>query len=115
MNALKTAGFVMLSFILMSTLAAAAGNAERGKALFKDPKLGGGTAGISCNSCHPDGQGLEKASDRNTKDLEKTVNACVEKALKGKEIDPQSAEMADLVAYIQSLKGKTPAAGAPKK
>jgi hypothetical protein len=35
--------------------------------LFNDPKFGGGTAGVSCNSCHLDGRGLEKAADK--KDL----------------------------------------------
>jgi cytochrome c len=49
------------------------------------------------------------------KDLEKQVNACIQNALKGKGIDPKSAEMADMVAYLKSLKGKTPAAEIPKK
>jgi len=93
-------------------LTMAAGNMEKGKALFSDPKLGGGTAGVSCNSCHPDGKGIEKAADM--KGFEKQVNACIKGALKGKEIDPKSAEMADIVAYIKSLKGKTPGA-TPKK
>jgi cytochrome c peroxidase len=97
----------------MFALALAAGNTEKGKALFSDPKFGGGTAGMSCNSCHQDGKGLEKAADR--KDLEKMVNACIKNALKGKGIDPKSAEMADIVAYLKSLKGKTPAAEAPRK
>jgi cytochrome c len=82
----------------------AAGDMEKGKALFNDPKFGGGTAGVSCNSCHPDGKGLEKAADK--KDLEKFINACIKNALKGKGIDTKSAEMTDIVAYIKSLKGK---------
>jgi cytochrome c peroxidase len=86
---------------------------EKGKALFSDPKLGGGTAGVSCNSCHPDGKGIEKAADR--KDLEEQVNLCIRNALKGKGINPKSAEMADILAYLKSLKGKTPAAATPKK
>ena len=112
MKGLRIATFVMISFSLMFTLAMAAGDVAKGKALFNDPKLGGGTTGISCNSCHPDGKGLEKAADK--KDLEKFVNACIKNALKGKGIDPKSSEMADLVAYIKSLKGKTPGAS-PKK
>jgi cytochrome c len=47
--------------------------------------------------------------------LEKQVNACIKNALKGKGIDLKSAEMADIVAYLKSLKGKTPAAETPKK
>jgi cytochrome c len=49
------------------------------------------------------------------KGLEKQINACVQGPLKGKGIDLKSPEMADIVAYILSLKGKAPAAGSPKK
>ena len=113
MKGLRTVVIVMLSFSLAFTLALAAGNAEKGKILFSDPKFGGGTAGMSCDSCHPDGKGVEKAGDR--KDLEKMVNTCIKNALKGKGIDPKSAEMADVVAYLKSLKGKAPVAETPKK
>ena len=113
MKGLRIALFVMVSISLMFTLAIAAGNAEKGKTLFNDPKFGGGTVGMSCNSCHQDGKGLEKAADR--KDLEKQVNLCIKNALKGKGIDPKSAEMADIVAYLKSLKGKAPAAEPPRK
>jgi mono/diheme cytochrome c family protein len=113
MKGLRTVVFVMVSFSLMFTLAMAAGDVGKGKALFNDPKLGGGTAGVSCNSCHPDGKGLERAADM--KGLEKQVNACIKNALKGKGVDLKSAEMADIVAYLKSLKGKTPAAETPKK
>jgi cytochrome c553 len=112
MRGLRIAVLVMISFSLMLPLAMAAGDAEKGKALFGDPKLGGGTAGISCNSCHPDGKGMEKAGDM--KGFEKQVNACIKGALKGKGIDAKSHEMADIIAYIRSLKGKTPGT-APKK
>jgi cytochrome c553 len=113
MKGLRIAVFVVVSSSLMVALALAAGNVEKGKALFGDPKFGGGTAGVSCNSCHPDGKGLEKAADM--KGLKEQVNACIKNALKGKGIDPKSAEMADIVAYLKSLKGKTPAAGTQKK
>ncbi len=113
MKGLRTAVFIMVSFSLMFTLAVAAGDAQKGKVLFNDPKFGGGTAGVSCNSCHPDGKGLEKAADM--KGLEKQVNACIKNALKGKGIDQKSVKMADIVAYLRSLKGKTPAAETPKK
>jgi cytochrome c553 len=113
MKGLRIAIFVMTSFGLMFALAIASGNVERGKALFNNPTLGGGTAEVSCNSCHPDGKGLEKAADR--KDLRRQVNACIKNALKGKGIDIKSVEMGDLVAYIKSLKGKASATGTPKK
>ena len=104
MKGLKITMLSMISVNLIFSLAIAAGDMEKGKALFNDPKFGGGTAGVSCNSCHPDGKGLEKAADK--KDLEKFVNACIKNASKGKGIDTKSAEMADIVVYIKSLKGK---------
>ncbi len=104
MKGLRLAALGVVSFGLMFALALAAGNAEKGKALFNDPKFGGGTTGMSCNTCHQDGKGVEKAADR--KDLEKTVNTCIKNALKGKGIDPKSAEMADVVAYIRSFSRK---------
>jgi cytochrome c len=104
MKGLKITMLSMVSVNLIFSLAIAAGDMEKGKALFNDPKFGGGTIGMSCNSCHPDGNGLEKAGDR--KDLEKFVNGCIKNALKGKGIDPKSAEMTDIVSYIKSLKGK---------
>jgi cytochrome c peroxidase len=113
MKGLKIAMLSMVSLGLIFSLAIAAGDVEKGKALFNDPKFGGGTTGMSCNSCHPDGKGLEKAADR--KDLEKFVNSCIKNPLKGNGIDPKSAEMTDVVAYIKFLKGKTPAAGTPRK
>jgi cytochrome c553 len=113
MKGSRIAVFVIVSFSLTLTLALATGDPEKGKALFNDPKLGGGTVGMSCNSCHQDGKVVEKAADR--KDLEKQVNACIKNALKGKGIDPKSAEMADIVAYLKSLKGKAPAAETQRK
>ena len=113
MQALKIGMFSVIALSLMFSLAIAAGNAEKGKALFNDPKLGGGTAGVSCNSCHPNGKGMEKAANR--KDLEEQVNLCIKNALKGKGINPKSTEMADIIAYLKSLEGKAPAAATPKK
>jgi len=102
----------IISFGLIFSLAFAEGNVERGKALFNDPKLGGASAGISCNSCHPNGKGLEEAADN--KNLEALINSCIENANKGKAIDPKSEDMANLVAYIKSLKGKTSGPGEEK-
>jgi hypothetical protein len=107
MKILETALLSTIATGLIFSFAFGAGNVAKGKILFNDSKLGGGTAGNSCNSCHPDGKGLEKAADR--KDLVKMVNLCIENALKGKTIDPKSEEMANLVAYLKSLKGRKPA------
>ncbi|MEK6673011.1 MAG: hypothetical protein AABY42_05985 [Nitrospirota bacterium] len=87
---------------------------ERGKALFNDVKLGNGTSGKSCNSCHADGKGMEKAATKkefnimgkSQKSLEEAVNFCIENALKGKAIDAKSDDMKDITAYIKSKKKK---------
>jgi cytochrome c len=90
------------------------GNIEKGMTLFNDTKFAGATSGKSCNSCHPDGKGLEKAEDKKEfnimgkkqSSLEEAVNFCIEMAIKGKAIDTKSDQMMDIVAYIKSLKGK---------
>ncbi|MDQ7786553.1 MAG: hypothetical protein RDU01_03010 [Thermodesulfovibrionales bacterium] len=76
------------------------GDAERGKTLFTDPALGGSKSAKSCNTCHPEGKGLENTGG----DIAGTINACIEKALGGKPLAADSKEMKDLVAYITSLK-----------
>ncbi|MFN3739431.1 MAG: cytochrome c peroxidase [Thermodesulfovibrionales bacterium] len=108
---------ILVSVLSLIAIAYAAGNVEKGKALFNDPKLG--TSGKSCNSCHPDGKGLEQAGTKkefnlmgkSQKSLEEAVNFCIEMALKGKAIDPKGSDMANIVTYIKSLSGKA----APKK
>ena len=90
---------------------------ERGKTLFNDPKFAGGTAGKSCNSCHPDGKGLEKSAakkefsimGKKQKSLEEAINFCIVNANKGNALDSKSEQMKDMVAYIKSLKEKAPA------
>jgi cytochrome c len=82
-----------------SAVKASAGDAEKGMQLFKDPKLGGSTNDKSCNTCHPNGKGLENAGA----DIETTIQACIQKALGGKPLAADSQEMKDLVAYIASL------------
>ena len=104
MRGLKIAWLSMIFLSLILSLAMAASDVKKGKAFFNDPTFGGGTAGISCNSCHPGGKGLEKAGAM--KGLEKQINACVQGPLKGKGIGLKSPEMADIVAYIMSLKKK---------
>ncbi len=104
--------------LLFSTAFAA--DATKGKALFNDSKLG--ASGKSCNSCHADGSGLEKAGGKKefklmgktVTRLEDAVNICIERRMKGKALGPKSADMANLTAYIKSLKGKA-SIFAPKK
>jgi len=76
--------------------------ADKGKVLFNDTKLGAN--GKSCNDCHKDGAGLEKAGVK--KDLETIVNSCIKKALNGKALKNKSVEMQSLVLYIKGLGGE---------
>ena len=73
--------------------------ADKGKILFNDTKLG--ASGKSCNDCHKDGTGLEKAGAKD--DLETMVNTCITKALNGKALKKNSAEMQSMVLYIKGL------------
>jgi cytochrome c len=92
-----------------------AGNVEKGKALFESPTLGGGTTGKSCRSCHPNGKNLgadlfERKQLRlmgsSMVNVAQIVNTCIEKPLGGTAIDPNGAEMQDILAYMQTLTAK---------
>lgn len=114
MKVLTVALLSVIALGLVFSFAFAAGDAAKGKALFNDPKLGGGTAEKSCNSCHPGGKGLEKAGGKKEfnimgmkqDSLEAAVNLCIINPLKGKAIDPKGADMTNIVAYIKSLSEK---------
>ena len=81
-----------------------AANLEKGKVLFTDPELGGGNLEISCNSCHPAGEGLGAATAR--ENLEEIINLCIRKDMDGIGITPDGEEMEHLLTYIESLQGK---------
>ena len=112
MKILKISVLSVIALALVFSFAFAAGNVEKGKALFNDSKFAGGTA--SCASCHPDGKGLEKSGMKKEwknpagmwMSLEDAINVCVIMANKGKAIDPKSEQMKDIVAYIKSLEKK---------
>ena len=118
MKLFKVALLSLIVVGLVFSFAFAAGDITKGKALFNDPKLGGGTTGKSCNSCHPDGKGLENAGmkkefnlgGKKQISLKEAINTCIENALKGKALDKKSQEMKDLAAYIKSLGKKSPMA-----
>lgn len=91
-----------------------AADAERGKKLFEDPKLGGGTTGNSCATCHEGGAGLSKdmfhrksysIMGMEKPSLEAVVNACIETPLGGHPIAPEGKDMQDLIAYMKVLTG----------
>jgi len=89
----------------------AAGSAENGKKLFNDPALAGSANSRSCNTCHPDGKGLESAGTKqftsfmrqDMASLEEVVNTCITNPLGGKALEADSKEMQDIVAYIKSI------------
>ena len=107
----------LITLGIFLTLAFAADQAEKGKALFNDPNFAGGVQ--ACSSCHPDGSGLEGAADKKEfhimggtqKNLEEAINFCIVNASQGKAIDVDSARMKEMVAYIISLKAKKSAPG----
>jgi len=111
MKVCKITLLVMVSCGLIFSFAFASTNIEKGKTLFNDPMAFGGKSGKSCGTCHPNGQGLEKAATRKEwtnpagkwTSLEDAINVCIVLANKGNAIDPKSEQMKDLVAYIKSL------------
>ena len=114
MRFIKITLLSLIALGLIFSYAFAAVDTAKGKALFNDVKFAGGTAGKSCNSCHPEGKGLEKAADKKQfnlggkmqKNLEEAINVCIVMANRGKTIDVKSDQMKELVAYIKSLKPK---------
>lgn len=76
--------------------------ADKGKHLFNDTQLGAN--GKTCNDCHKEGAGLEKAGVK--QELETIVNTCINKALNGKTLRKESVEMQSMVLYIKGLGGE---------
>jgi cytochrome c peroxidase len=113
MKHLKTAVISLMAVALMFTAAYGATNAERGKALFNDPKAFGATGNTSCATCHPNGKGLETSGKWLKRSfvtpgavwlkLQDAINFCIIMANKGKAIDPRSQDMKDLVSYIRQV------------
>lgn len=96
--------FATLTLVAMSVSSAVAvvsSSPERGKELFNSSALG--TNGKSCASCHSGGKGLEKVAASAPKKLEKVVNQCIVKALKGKALPANSPDLAALVSYLKTL------------
>lgn len=125
MKSIKIIAAVIVVLFVASSLVIAKHHTpeERGKTLFNDMKLGGGTAERSCNTCHPDGKGLLGVGDKKGwktpggefKTLEEAVNICITMALKGKALDVKSEQMKDIVSYLKSLKGSGGATAPAKK
>ncbi len=91
-----------------------AGNVEKGKLLFESPGFGGGTSGKSCKTCHAGGRNISsKLFSKETKtfgimgmkknSLADVVNVCIEKPLAGKAINPDGEQMANIIAYMETI------------
>lgn len=101
---MRKIGLTLVLLALPASISMAAGpSLEKGKELFESTKLG--TNGKSCATCHRDGKRLEGAASYEEGELTGIVNNCIARALAGKEMDPQSADMQSLVMYIRSLAG----------
>lgn len=94
---------LMLSVLLVAGTAYASDEATvaKGKELFAASSLG--ISGKSCNTCHPGGKGMDKVATQDADDVSDTVNQCITKAMKGKALDPASADMKSMVLYIKSF------------
>ena len=73
-----------------------------GKTLFESRQLG--TKGTSCQTCHPQGKGLEMVGDFNDEELKDIINACLRDAMGGKLISVESQEMVALHDYVREFK-----------
>ncbi len=93
---------LLAMFSLFAGLAVATdASVELGEKLFNDPALGGSLNDKSCGSCHPGGEALDEASGQ--ANLSEMINFCIERPLKGKKLQNDSAEMQSLLMYIKSL------------
>lgn len=100
------------AIILLLQTTAHGADLDNGRRLYLDPTLGGGTAGKCCFTCHEQGRDLPADLGRRTSfplmgntmgKLADVVNSCIEMALRGQGLDPQSKEMTDLIAYLTWL------------
>ncbi|NTV92335.1 MAG: hypothetical protein HGA72_03370 [Chlorobiaceae bacterium] len=100
----SVAGMVLCLSIVVSgpVFGEKAPSAVHGKALFNSTSLGGAANTRTCNACHPDGRGLERAGGN--PELSRVINTCITGPLKGSKLEPGSIEMQSLLLYIKSLK-----------
>jgi cytochrome c len=107
---------LFLGFALTALTCPAAGaDPERGRALFEDPALGGGTSGKTCLTCHEHGRDLSNAVQTGghftvmgiaMDGLEEVVNFCIEVTLRGEGLAPEGKDMADLIAYLKFFQAR---------
>ncbi|MBI5556193.1 MAG: hypothetical protein HY885_00990 [Deltaproteobacteria bacterium] len=82
-------------------LSAEEASVELGQKLFNNPGLGASKNDKSCNSCHENGKGMDKAGKN--PELALMINKCIKGPLQGEGISEDSVAMRSLKLYIQSL------------
>lgn len=94
---------LLATFLMVQASITFGASLERGQELFESTKLG--TNGKSCATCHPGGKKLEWAGTYEDGRLASITNACIQKALKGKPLEPGSEDMKSFLLYIRTFAG----------
>jgi cytochrome c len=95
-------GMLSVSAFCCGVFASEMPSIAKGSRLFSSVTLAGATSGKSCNSCHPDGKGLENAWKN--PHLTAQINTCIAGPLQGSKLAMNSVDMQSLILYIRSLK-----------
>ena len=91
-----------LALVFYGTTALAVNpSVELGEKMFNNPGLGASQNAISCNTCHPKGDGMAKAAAN--PQLTAVINKCIKGPLKGEALTEDTVAMKSLVLYIKSL------------
>ncbi|NOY64620.1 MAG: hypothetical protein GXO97_04380 [Nitrospirae bacterium] len=108
---MKKLHLLLLSLVAISlSFSLAFAGVLDGKRLFNDTTLG--TNEKSCNSCHPDGSGINGKKQSYTimgqklGSVEDAINLCIKMALNGKVLKKDSQKMKDLSSFVKTLTGK---------
>lgn len=96
-----------LTVFLSGSSYAGQSSVELGTLLFHDPALGGSRNEKSCNTCHPDGRGLEQATRRSN--LTEVIKSCILGPMDGNRVDARRVDLRSLKMFIESLGQRKPA------
>jgi hypothetical protein len=87
----------------------------QGKKIFHDAKELGGTIGVSCDMCHPDGSNTHpetypkyQVQLQRVALLRDMIDWCIENPVKGKALDPNDPKLRALEAYILAQRKGVP-------
>jgi thiosulfate dehydrogenase len=88
---------------------------DEGKRIFHDWKELGGTIGVSCDMCHPDGSNTHpetypkyQVQLQRVALLRDMIDWCIENPVKGKTLDPNDPKLRALEAYIYAQRKGVP-------